>query len=100
MKWCFRYLKIEDKNSIGTNNNARPKEVFEGINKANIWNLCFWIQIKFIPTKIEVHRHNITTQHITTVKESKKKPQSTFNISELIQGISFTYSQEFSNDTS
>ena len=29
-------LKIYDKSSIGTNNKAKPKEVFEGINKDNI----------------------------------------------------------------
>ena len=42
----------------------------------------------------------VTTQHITTVKESKRKPQSTFNISELIQGASFKYTQQFNNETS
>jgi len=42
----------------------------------------------------------VTTQHITTVKESNKKPQSTFNISELIQDVSFIYVQQFNKDTS
>jgi hypothetical protein len=29
-------VQTQDKSSIGTNNNANPKEVFEGINKDNI----------------------------------------------------------------
>jgi len=47
-----------------------------------------------------IEETNVTTQHITTVKESKRKPQSTFNISELIQGVSFKYTQQFNNATS
>ena len=43
---------------------------------------------------------NVTTQHIIAVKESNKNPQSTFNISELIHGISFMYTQQFNKDTS
>ena len=43
---------------------------------------------------------NVTTQHMITVKESNKNPQSTFNISELIQGVSFTYTQQFNKETS
>ena len=50
--------------------------------------------------KCTIEETKVTTQHITTVKESKKKPQSTFNISELIQGASFKYTQEFKSDTS
>ena len=45
--------------------------------------------------KWTIEETNVTTQHITTVKESKRKPQSTFNISELIQGVSFKYTQQF-----
>jgi len=50
--------------------------------------------------KCTIEETNVTTQHITTVKESNKNPQSTFNISELIQGVSFRYTQQFSKDTS
>jgi|SaaInl74LU_5_DNA_1037368.scaffolds.fasta_scaffold254588_1 hypothetical protein len=42
----------------------------------------------------------VTTQHITTVKESNKNPQSTFSISELIQGASFIYTQQSNKATS
>jgi hypothetical protein len=50
--------------------------------------------------KCTIEETNVTTQHITTVNESNKKPQSTFSISELIQGASFIYTQQFNNDTS
>jgi hypothetical protein len=50
--------------------------------------------------KWTIEETNVTTQHMVTVKESNKNPQSTFNISELIQGTSFIYTQQFSNDTS
>ena len=43
---------------------------------------------------------NVTTQHMITVKESNENPQSTFNISELIQGVSFKYTQQFNKKTS
>lgn len=55
-------LKIYDNNSIGTSNNAKPKEVFEGINRDIIWNLCFWIHIIFIPTKIEKDKVKVTVK--------------------------------------
>ncbi len=57
-----------DNSSIGTNNNAKPKEVLEGINKDIIWNLCFWIQIKFIPIKIEKDKVKVTIRWLVTVK--------------------------------
>jgi len=60
--------KMYTKSSIGTNNNAKPKEVFEGINKDNIWNLGFWIQIIFIPTKIERDKVNVTIRWLIVVK--------------------------------
>ena len=50
--------------------------------------------------KCTIEETNVTTQHITTVKESNKNPQSACNISELIQGASFTYTQQFNNATS
>lgn len=58
---------------------------------------CAMYSVEYKCTIVET---NVTTQHITTVKESKKKPQSTFSISELIQGTSFIYTQQFNNDTS
>lgn len=61
-------LKIYDKSSIGTSNNARPNEVFEGINKDNIWNLCFCTQIMFIPIKIESDKVNVTIRWLVVVK--------------------------------
>lgn len=61
-------LKIYDKSSIGTNNKARPNEVLEGINKDSIWNLCFWIQIMFIPIKIENDKVNVTIKWLVVVK--------------------------------
>jgi len=61
-------LKMYDKSSIGTSNKAKPKEVFEGINKDNIWNLCFWIQMIFIPTKIERDKVNVTIRWLVVVK--------------------------------
>jgi hypothetical protein len=53
-------LKIYDISSIGTNNNAKPKEVFDGMNNDIIWNLCLWIQIIFIPIKIEKDKVKVT----------------------------------------
>ena len=61
-------LKIYDKSSIGTSNNARPKEVLAGKNKDNIWNLCFWIQIMFKPIKIERDRVKVTIKWLVVVK--------------------------------
>jgi len=61
-------LKMYDKSSIGTNNKAKPKEVFDGINKDNIWNLCFWIQIMFIPTKIEKDNVKVIIRWLVVVK--------------------------------
>lgn len=58
---------------------------------------CAMYSVEYIWT---IEETNVMTQHMTTVKESKRKPQSTFNISELIQGASFIYTQQFSNDTS
>ena len=57
-----------DKSSIGTNSNAKPKEVLGGINKDNIWNLCFWIQIKLIPIKIENDKVKVTIRWLVVVK--------------------------------
>ena len=34
-------LNIYDISSIGTNNKAKPKEVFAGMKKDRMWNLCF-----------------------------------------------------------
>jgi hypothetical protein len=34
-------LNIYNSSSIGTNNNAEPKEVFAGMKKDRMWNLCF-----------------------------------------------------------
>jgi hypothetical protein len=50
--------------------------------------------------KCTIEETKVTTQHITTVEESNIKSQSTFNISELIQGVSFIYTQQFNKDTS
>ena len=61
-------LKIYEINSIGTNNNAKPIEVFEGINKDNIWNLWCWIQIKFIPINIEKDNVNVIIIWLVVVK--------------------------------
>ena len=61
-------LKTYDKSSIGTNNRAKPKEVLEGINKDNIWNLCFWIQIIFKPMKIERDKVKVTIRWLVVVK--------------------------------
>lgn len=61
-------LKIYDKSSIGTNSNAKPKEVLDGINKDSMWNLCRWIQIIFIPMKIEKDKVNVTTRWLVAVK--------------------------------
>ena len=67
-------LTIYDKSSIGTNKSAKPKEVLEGINKDNIWNLCFWIQIIFIPIKIEKDKVNVTIRWLVVVKLYGIKP--------------------------
>jgi hypothetical protein len=61
---------------------------------------CGSCAIYSVEYKCTIEETNVTTQHITTVKESKRKPQSTLNISELIQGVSFKYTQQFSNATS
>ena len=61
-------MKIYDESSIGANNKAKPKEVFEGIDKGNLWNLCFWIQIIFIPIKIEKDNVNVTIRWLVVVK--------------------------------
>ena len=61
---------------------------------------CGSLAMYSVEYKCTIEDTNVTTQHITTVKESKKNPQSTFNISELIHGTSFIYTQEFSSDTS
>ena len=58
---------------------------------------CAIYSVEYRCTKEEI---KVTTQHITTVKESNKKPQSTFNISELIQDVSFIYVQQFNKNTS
>ena len=39
--------------------------------------------------KCTIKDTKVTTQHITTVKESNINPQSTFNNSELIQDTNF-----------
>ena len=57
-----------DINSIGTNNKANPKEVFAGIKKDNMWNLCLWIQIMFIPMNIEKDKVNVTIRWLVVVK--------------------------------
>lgn len=59
---------IYDISSIGTNNKARPNEVFAGIKKDNIWNLCLWIQIMFMPTNIEKDKVNVTIRWLVVVK--------------------------------
>ena len=61
-------LKTYDRSSIGTNSKAKPKEVLEGINKDNMWNLCFCTQIIFIPTKIEKDKVNVTIRWLVVVK--------------------------------
>ena len=61
-------LKMYDNSSIGTSNKARPKEVLEGINKAIIWNLCFWIHIILMPIKIEKDKVKVTIRWLVTVK--------------------------------
>jgi len=50
--------------------------------------------------KCTIEETNVTTQHIVTVKESNKNPQSAFNISELIQGVSLINTQQFNKETS
>lgn len=59
---------IYDISSIGTNSRANPKEVFAGIKKDNMWNLCLWIQIMFIPIKIEKDSVNVTMRWLVVVK--------------------------------
>lgn len=61
-------LNIYDINSIGTNNKAKPNEVFAGIKKDNMWNLCLWIQIIFIPINIEKDKVNVTIRWLVVVK--------------------------------
>jgi hypothetical protein len=61
-------LNIYDSSSIGTNNNAKPKEVFAGMKKDSMWNLCFWIQIIFMPTNIEKDKVNVTIKWLIVVK--------------------------------
>jgi len=61
-------LKMYDNSSIGTNNKAKPNEVLEGMNKDNIWNLCVWIHIMFIPIKIEKDKLNVTIRWLVVVK--------------------------------
>jgi len=53
-------LNIQDISSIGTNSKAKPKEVFAGIKKENIRNLCLWIQMIFIPINMEKDRVKVT----------------------------------------
>ena len=50
---------------------------------------CGSYAIYSVEYKWTIEETNVTTQHMTTVNESKRKPQSTFNTSELIQGASF-----------
>lgn len=61
-------LNIYEISSIGTNNNANPNDVLAGIKKDNIWNLCFWIHITFIPIKIEKDNVNVTIRWLVVVK--------------------------------
>jgi len=61
-------LNTYDISSIGTNSRAKPKGVFAGIKKDNMWNLCFWIQIMFIPINIEKDKVNVTTRWLVVVK--------------------------------
>ena len=61
-------LKINDISSIGTSNNAKPKEVFAGKNNDSIWNLCLLIQIIFKPIKIERDKVKVTIRWLVTVK--------------------------------
>lgn len=61
-------LNMYDINSIGTNNKAKPKEVFAGIKKDNMWNLCLWIQIILIPMNIEKDKVNVTIRWLVVVK--------------------------------
>ena len=42
-----------------------------------------------LESKRTVKKTDVTTQHMTAVNESRRKPQPTFNASELIQGASF-----------
>ena len=72
-------LKMYDKSSIGTNKSAKPKEVLEGINKDSIWNLCLWIQIIFIPIKIEKDKVNVTIRWLVAVKLYGIKPIKLLN---------------------
>ena len=51
---------------------------------------CAMYSVEYIGT---IEETNVMTQHMTALKESKRKPQSTFNISEVIQGASFIYTQ-------
>ena len=67
-------LKIYDKSSIGTSNNAKPNEVFEGINKDSIWNLCFWIQIMLMPINIEKDSVKVIIRWLVVVKLYGIKP--------------------------
>jgi hypothetical protein len=48
---------------------------------------CGSYAIYSVEYKCTIEETKVTTQHITTVNESNKKPQSTFNISEFIQGV-------------
>ena len=61
-------LNIYDINSIGTNNKAKLKEVFAGIKKDNMWNLCLWIHMMFIPINIEKDKVNVTIRWLVAVK--------------------------------
>ena len=72
-------LNIYEISSIGTNNNANPNEVLAGIKKDNIWNLCFWIHIIFIPIKIEKDNVNVTIRWLVVVKLYGTKPIKLLN---------------------
>lgn len=61
-------LKTYDRSSIGTNNKANPKAVLAGMNKDSMWNLCFCIQIMFMPIKIEKDKVNVTIRWLVAVK--------------------------------
>ena len=61
-------LNMYNISSIGTNNKAKPKEVFAGIKKDNMWNLCLWIQIIFIPINIEKDKVSVTIRWLVVVK--------------------------------
>ena len=56
-------------NSIGTSNNAKPNEVFAGINNDSIWNLCFLIPIIFTPMKIAIDNSD------AIIRASEELPQ-------------------------